>query len=323
MWETWIVATTERILTRRMRRRISLKQRQKKRGPVLDWLDAILSAVVIVLIINQYFLQAYQIPSESMVPTLLVTDRLFVNKYVYGPELVPTALKLPGPWKPQRGDIIIFESPEYLSRGPFLDVAQRIVYMLTLSLVDIDKNTDGTAKVHFLVKRAIGLPGDRIRMNQGDVEILTPGAAQWKPERELVAELGLNYLPVRSYSPSQYPDFKAMGILSALNKAGLPFDSEGAARLTSKYKSIGWDDRYLQMWQSATMWAFNPSDRLSSHEWRILSEGYNVSEDRIFPMGDNRDNSYDARYFGAVRQSKVLGKALVRYWPLNRIGKVR
>ena len=55
----------------------------------MDWIDAIASAVVIVLVINQYLLQAYQIPSPSMEPSLLVSDRIFVNKIVYGPEAHP------------------------------------------------------------------------------------------------------------------------------------------------------------------------------------------------------------------------------------------
>ena len=41
------------------------------------------------------------------------------------------------------------------------------------------------------------------------------------------------------------------------------------------------------------------------------------------PMGDNRDDSRDARYFGPVRLEKVLGKGLFRYWPIARIGGVR
>ena len=144
----------------------------------MDWIDAILSAVVIVLLINQYLLQAYQIPSPSMEPSLLVSDRIFVNKIVYGPELIPGMLKLPGFRTPTRGNVVIFESPEYISSGPIVDVLQRIVYMVTLSLVDIDKDENGQPKHHFLIKRAIGMPGDRIRMNQGNVEILTPGGIE-------------------------------------------------------------------------------------------------------------------------------------------------
>jgi signal peptidase I len=55
----------------------------------------------------------------------------------------------------------------------------------------------------------------------------------------------------------------------------------------------------------------------------MLAEGYYVPEGRLFPMGDNRDNSHDARYFGPVRLEKVLGKGLFKYWPLYRIGGVR
>ena len=78
---------------------------------MLDWAEAIGSAILIVLLINQFLLQAYRIPSESMVPTLLVGDRIFVNKLIFGPELLPGAVKLPSPRAPRRGEVIIFENP--------------------------------------------------------------------------------------------------------------------------------------------------------------------------------------------------------------------
>ena len=99
-WEKSIVRETERYLSWRKKRELARKAKQKQRNPVVDWIDAILSAVVIVLLINQYLLQAYQIPSPSMEPSLLVSDRIFVNKIVYGPELIPGMLKIPGPWLP-------------------------------------------------------------------------------------------------------------------------------------------------------------------------------------------------------------------------------
>ena len=55
---------------------------------------------------------------------------------------------------------------------------------------------------------------------------------------------------------------------------------------------------------------------------RVLENGWYIPSDRLFPMGDNRDDSRDARYFGAVRMQKVLGRALFRYWPLTRLGGV-
>jgi signal peptidase I len=55
----------------------------------------------------------------------------------------------------------------------------------------------------------------------------------------------------------------------------------------------------------------------------VLENGWYIPANRLFPMGDNRDDSRDARYFGAVRMEKVLGRALFRYWPLTRFGGVR
>ena len=339
-WETKLVTATERYLTWRKRRKLARKAKQKRRNPVVDWIDAIFSAVVIVLLINQYLLQAYQIPSPSMEPSLLVSDRIFVNKIVYGPELIPGILKIPGPWQPQRGDVVIFESPEYLAApgGPIVDILQRIIYMVTLSLVDIDKDENGQPKHHFLIKRAIGMPGDRIRMNEGNVEYLTPGSDTWMTEKEMKQALGFHYQNVRTLAPEEYTVFKAAGIGAGLVGEKFAAFTEQQAALKKYYRTtadtagtvtnIGQmmqlaDDIYVKMWTDATKWAIEPDNFAAASEWRMLKEGYFVPEDRIFPMGDNRDNSHDARYFGPVRLEKVLGKGLFRYWPLERIGGVR
>jgi signal peptidase I len=335
-WEKSVQHQTERFLSWRKGRRDARKAKQKKRNPVVDWLDAILSAVVIVLLINQYLLQAYQIPSPSMEPSLLVRDRIFVNKIVYGPELIPGMLKLPGFRQPTRGNVVIFESPEYISSGPIVDVLQRIIYMVTLSLLDIDKDENGQPKHHFLIKRAIGTPGDRIRMNNGDVEILTPGASTWRAEKDLKKDLGFTYSNVRMFKPDDYPVFKLAGIGKALANAGLPTTADQKAAIDRYYQSSTDasgnttfllrdldDDIYVTKWEDATIWAIDPTAISRSAEWRMLEEGYNVPEGRIFPMGDNRDNSHDARYFGPVKLEKVLGKGLFKYWPLARFGAVR
>ena len=130
---------TEQFLTHRKRRRLRKKEKQKRKNPILDWVDAIFSAVVIVLLINQYLLQAYLIPSQSMIPTLLIGDRIFVNKIIYGPELIPGRIKLPGFRQPKRGEVIIFDNPDYLSPGPVKEILQRIIYMVTLTLVEIGR----------------------------------------------------------------------------------------------------------------------------------------------------------------------------------------
>lgn len=338
-WQEWGLAVqgaTERVLTWRKRRRIVKKERQKKKNPVLDWLDAILSAVVIVLLINQYLLQAYQIPSESMVPSLRVTDRIFVNKLVYGPELVPGMLKMPGFRQPKRGDVIIFESPEYLPIGPLKDILQRVVYMVTLSLVDIDRDENGQPKHHFLVKRAIGLPGERIRMDDGNVEILTPGAMDFRPEASLKEDLGLAYPNTRTFTPEAYPRLANAGTGYALYRANLPLTDAQQTDM-AYYLNVSRDENgeprgvpirnFDQLaFDKAVyggIWALEPGNTAARMEWRRRAEGAWVPDDRLFPMGDNRDNSHDARYFGPVKLQKVLGRGLFRYWPLGRFGAVK
>jgi len=335
-WETNLQISTERFLTWRKRRRIAKKEKQKKKNPILDWAEAIGSAVLIVLLINQYLLQAYQIPSPSMVSTLQVGDRIFVNKLVYGPELIPGMVKIPGFDVPRRGQVIIFESPEYLSMGPAKDILQRVLYMVTLSLVDIDRDENGNPKHHFLIKRAVGVEGDRIRLREGNVDYLLPGESDWIPEESVKKDLGFDYHIRRTFSVDQYPAFRKAGMAIALEDAGLPvpedvkkaasgivgFSRDKEGRLSWQYVAYN-DTYYVDQWRSRTRWALEPYNAAPREDWRTHDGGIPVPLGRIFPMGDNRDDSRDARYFGAVKTDKVLGRALVLYWPLGRLGGIR
>jgi signal peptidase I len=219
-----------------------------------------------------------------------------------------------------------------------VDVLQRIIYMVTLSMVDIDKDENGQPKHHFLIKRAIGMPGDRIRMNEGNVEYLTPGSDTWMTEKDMKQALGFHYQNVRILAPEEYTVFKAAGIGAGLIGERFRASAEQEAALKKYYRTTAdsagtvtnvgpmaqlADDIYVEMWRDATKWAIEPDNFSTAAEWRLLAEGYSVPEGRIFPMGDNRDNSHDARYFGPVRLEKVLGKGLFRYWPIDRFGAVR
>src|SRR6056297_4359138 len=174
-WFNTVQLWTESALTRRKQKKERIRARQKAKNPVVDWIEAFLWAAIVVLIINQYVAQAYQIPSGSMKNTLKIQDRIFVNKMIYGPELIPGALKLPGFVSPSRDEVIIFESPTYISKGPLFDTLQRLIYMLTFSMVDIDRDAEGNPKPHFLIKRGVGMAKDRIRFVQGELELRPPG----------------------------------------------------------------------------------------------------------------------------------------------------
>ena len=173
---------TEKFLTYRRRVKRIKREKQKRKNVVLDWLGAFLWAAGMVLLINQYLFQAYQIPSGSMIDSLLIGDHIFVNKFIYGPELLPGLGKLSSPVKPKRNDIVIFENPSYISRGTVFDIAQRIIYILTLTRVDIDKDERGEPKAHFLIKRAAGVGGDRFIQEKGNMRIKPAGESRWYNE---------------------------------------------------------------------------------------------------------------------------------------------
>jgi len=105
-------------------------------------------AVLIYLVIKTLLMEAFRIPTGSMIPSLLVGDWLFVNKVAYGPHVPFTRYHLPGYTTPGRGDVVVFESPYQP------DEAER-----------------GADPTPILVKRLIGMPGDTIFMRQGLVYI--------------------------------------------------------------------------------------------------------------------------------------------------------
>ncbi|HEU4878347.1 MAG TPA: signal peptidase I [Gemmatimonadaceae bacterium] len=102
---------------------------------------ALLSALLFFIFLRTFIIEAYRIPSGSMVPTLLVGDWLFVNKLVYGPHIPFTNSNLPGYKDPQRGDVVVFKSP-----------------------TQIDQPWDPNPT---LVKRLVGQPGDTLYMRKG------------------------------------------------------------------------------------------------------------------------------------------------------------
>jgi len=322
-----LVSGTEVVLTWRARRRWTRKQKQKQKNVILDWVEAFIWSACVVLLVNQYFFQAYEIPSASMERTLLVHDRIFVNKFAYGPELLPGVMKLPGLVTPQRGDIIIFENPAYLSQGPAFDIAQRLIYMVTLSLVDIDRDPDGQPKAHFLIKRGVGYSGDVVRWRNGEPEFQLPGTDAWTREGDLKAQQGLNYEQHRLSNADLGPYYRALpGAARALvaQESGLnPTAADVKATndvvtVQSQYRLQDfWEEDHLQN-KARLAIAPNRSDWASAY-FRY-ENGTWVPDGYILPLGDNRDNSKDGRWFGPIPLTKILGEASFRYWPLGRAG---
>jgi signal peptidase I len=123
-----------------------------KRGPgaVIRLRDAILGFIPVLAIFfgaQIALAEAYRIPTGSMEPTLLVGDRLFVNKLKYGPHIPFTHIALPGYASPARNDVVVFVSP---SQVPAIRISP----------------DDSTPT---LVKRIAGVGGDTLYMRHGDL----------------------------------------------------------------------------------------------------------------------------------------------------------
>src|SRR6266487_6433486 len=118
---------------------------KRKEGGLGEFIRLLVHAGIIALVIRTFLFQPFNIPSGSMKATLLVGDYLFVSKYSYGYSHFSLPLSPPlfsgRIWAspPDRGDIVVFRLPK-------------------------DDSTD-------YIKRVIGLPGDRIQMIDGVVNI--------------------------------------------------------------------------------------------------------------------------------------------------------
>lgn len=102
-----------------------LKMNENIKSEIREWAESIVIALILALIIRAFVVQAFKIPSGSMIPTFEIGDRIFVNKFVYGSRIPFTDIRLPQIKQPQRGDIIVFISPE----TPKKDFVKRLIAM--------------------------------------------------------------------------------------------------------------------------------------------------------------------------------------------------
>lgn len=201
---------------------------ERPKETTAEFISSMAIVLVTGLFIITFCMQAFEIPSGSMENTLLIGDHLFVDRTVMAPKTK---------WMPivpyrdvKRGDVIVFISP-----------AQPGLH---------------------LVKRVVGVPGDRIHLRNGQLYV----NGQLHSEKYVILDesTGLNY----------YRD----------NFPQLPIDASSTVE-----------------WQLT----------MASH---MQGEDLVVPPDRFFAMGDNRNNSYDSRYWGFVPRQNIIGRPMFIYW---------
>jgi len=112
---------------------------KRSKSMLREYLDTAIYAVALTLFLRVFVVQAFRIPSESMLPTLQVGDFLFVNKFEYGAKIPFTDWRLPGLSRPKPGDVIVFQFPlepnrDYIKRcvavaGQTVEVRDKSLYV--------------------------------------------------------------------------------------------------------------------------------------------------------------------------------------------------
>ena len=171
---------------------------------------AIFIAVILALLIRGVVIQAFKIPSGSMIPTLEVGDQLLVTKFTYGIRLPFSSKRILDFRKPQHGDIVVFKPPrsvmsswvEHEVRIPFTD---HVLYRWS-SQVDF-------------IKRIVGLPGDKVEIKNGTLYIndkAMPLVADGKFEYE---RANLSYVRnVQAWLFTEYIDGRPHKVLYSSDK---------------------------------------------------------------------------------------------------------
>ncbi len=193
-------------------------ERPKRKSFLAELPGLLLTALAIAVVIKTFLIQPFWIPSESMLPTIEVNDRVMVNKLAYN-------------WgEPQRGDIVVFRDPR---EEQIEESVPEAVIRSVLEAVGV--RTRGRDD---LIKRVIGLPGETVEIADNHIEI-----------------------------------------------DGVPIE-----------------EPYL-------------------NEGEMTDEGpFQVGEDEVFVMGDNRNSSFDSRRFGPIPYDDLIGEAFVTIWPLSHFG---
>jgi signal peptidase I len=217
---------------------MSTERKKKKFG---EGFGSFALAVLAILAFRWMLFEPYVIPSGSMIPTLLIHDHILVSKFAYGVRIPFTKMWLFKNSDPKRGDIVVFRSVE-----------------------------DPT---YFMIKRVVGLPGDKIEID---------------PEGYL--KINGEKLETKAMQPSADPVSQR------------PYYPVTETDIGGSYSDFDFYDEDLKGMHHRAM--------LTKGAPRFFDRAMTVPEDQFFCMGDNRDNSKDSRYWGALPRENLLGKAL-------------
>lgn len=214
---------------------------RRKKSRFREYVEAFVIAIILALIIRGYGVQAFKIPSGSMIPTLLVGDHLLANKFIYGLKLPFSDNRFLIFRQPRRGDIIVFSFPENRQKEECSSITGNMRYRIENVLSTGNPFYVFKDNCRDFIKRIIAVGGDKV---------------EGKGKKVYVNDILLDEPYVIHRDPGEDPGLT-------------PRDNFGPLI---------------------------------------------VPRNAFFVMGDNRDQSFDSRFWGFVDMADIKGKALIIYW---------
>lgn len=251
-----------------------------------EFFKNLLFAAVAALVIKTFLIETSRVPTGSMETTIMVGDFLFVNKFIYGsssPRNIPFTdialpyFQMPAISDPKKGDIVVFE-------------------------FEGERDELKSAQIMNYVKRLIGTPGDTVEIR--NKVVFVNGKEAKRPTHIRYSE---------STQPKGVPDFQIFPKGENWNK-----DNYGPLVIPKEGDVINLNVSNIEKWRTII-------DR--EHEKRVVQVNgdkifidgkeattYTLKKDYYFMMGDNRDESWDSRFWGFVPRDKIVGEAFLIYW---------
>lgn len=263
------------------------------------WIETVASVfpvLALVLIVRSFIFEPFQIPSGSMMPTLLIGDFILVKKFAYGMKDPIAQITLIPNGHPQRGDVVVFKYPQ----DPSINY----------------------------IKRVIGLPGDKVLFNPYS-KTITVHPECYNSKCNTIAPITYTDIKPSNFIQT-FNGLDGNEIGNGFYQVPSGATMRGGLRLCTRKETIGnvtHDILLINELQSQASMYYHQSGQPPS-TW-VVPQG------QYFMMGDNRDNSADSRYWGFVPEQNMVGKVVAIWmsfekqegqWPtgvrLSRIGGI-
>ncbi|CAL4321396.1 signal peptidase I [Buchnera aphidicola] len=233
---------------------------------------------LIVFVTRSFIYEPFQIPSSSMMPTLLVGDFIIVKKFSYDIREPITRTLLIHIDDPKRGDIVVFKHP----------INSHINY----------------------IKRIIGLPGDKVEYYINNKNIVVYKNYIQDHEKEKVYIHYSNKKASHFIQKLYFSIENKNNINKQYQKNNLIYNSIYLNTIKEKIENTYHNILLLDNLKNVIK-----NNSQNGNNKKII---WIVPKNKYFMMGDNRDNSLDSRYWGFVPRENLLGKATKIWFSLNK-----